>query len=247
MDSIRISTAQNIDIDYEIAGLGERIAARCIDLAGFLVIAVITLVVMGAVSIGISGSAGMIVLFVFIAIFAFYDLVCEITMDGQTLGKKVLKIKVISIDGTQPTFSQYIFRWLFRIIDFGFPFGWGVVALVSVAVTKNHQRLGDILAKTTLIKTKPRTAFANVAFSFKLPEEYEPKFKEVLHLSDRDVELIHEVLTGYYQTGNAELIYAMAAKTKEHIVVTIPTGMNELQFLETVLKDYNHLTANMSV
>ncbi|WP_431293589.1 RDD family protein [Pedobacter sp. P26] len=93
MDSIRISTAQNIDIDYEIAGLGERIAARCIDLAGFVVIAVITLVVMGAVSVGISGSAGMIVLFVFIAIFAFYDLVCEITMDGQTLGKKGFKNK----------------------------------------------------------------------------------------------------------------------------------------------------------
>jgi len=247
MDSIRISTAQNIDIDYEIAGLGERIAARCIDLAGFLVIAVITLIVMGAVSASMSGNAGMVVLFVFLAIFVFYDLVCEITMDGQTFGKKVLKIKVISIDGTQPTFGQYIFRWLFRMVDFGFPFGWGVVALVSVAVTKNHQRLGDILAKTTLIKTKPRTGFSNVAFSFNLPEEYEPKFKEVLHLNDRDIELIHEVLTGYYQTGNAELIYAMAAKTKEHIAVTLPSEMNELQFLETVLKDYNYLTASITV
>ncbi|WP_343522876.1 RDD family protein [Pedobacter sp.] len=247
MDSIRISTAQNIDIDYEIAGLGERIAARCIDLAGFLVIAVITLIVMGAVSAGVSGSAGMIVLFVFLAIFVFYDLVCEITMDGQTFGKKVLKIKVISIDGTQPTLSQYIFRWLFRMIDFGFPFGWGVVALVSVAVTKNHQRVGDILAKTTLIKTKPRTELSNVVFSFSLPEEYEPQFKEVLHLNDRDIELIHEVLTGYYQTGNAELIYTMAAKIKEYIAVSPPDKMNELQFLETVLKDYNFLTANMSV
>ncbi|GGH11168.1 RDD family protein [Pedobacter zeae] len=247
MDSIRISTAQNIDIDYEIAGLGERIAARCIDLAGFLVIAVITLIVMGAVSAGVSGSAGMIVLFVFLAIFVFYDLVCEITMDGQTFGKKVLKIKVISIDGTQPTLSQYIFRWLFRMIDFGFPFGWGVVALVSVAVTKNHQRVGDILAKTTLIKTKPRTELSNVVFSFSLPEEYEPQFKEVLHLNDRDIELIHEVLTGYYQTGNAELIYTMAAKIKEYIAVSPPDKMNELQFLDTVLKDYNFLTANMSV
>jgi hypothetical protein len=167
-------------------------------------------------------------------------------MDGQTLGKKALKIKVISIDGTQPTLGQYIFRWLFRMIDFGFPFGWGVVALVSVAVTKNHQRLGDLLARTTLIKTKPRTQFANVAFSFRLPDEYEPQFKEVLHLNDRDIELIHEVLTGYYQTGNADLIYAMAAKTKEHIFVSIPAGMNELQFLEAVLKDYNHLTATMA-
>ncbi|RBQ07002.1 RDD family protein [Pedobacter miscanthi] len=247
MDNIRISTAQNIDIDYEIAGLGERIAARCIDLAIFLVIAIITLVIMGAVSAATSGTGAMVVLFIFIAIFAFYDLICEITMDGQTLGKKVLKIKVISIDGTQPTFGQYIFRWLFRVIDFGFPFGWGVVALVSVVVTEKHQRVGDILAKTTLIKTKPRTAFANVPFSFNMPEEYEPKFKEVLHLNDRDIELVHEVLTGYYQTGNANLIYTLAAKIKEHIVATIPEGMNELQFLETVLKDYNHLTANMSV
>jgi len=247
MDSIKISTAQNIDIDYEIAGLGERIAARCIDLAGFLVIGAIGLVLMGVAQMGMSGTASMVVFFVFLAIFVFYDLVCEITMDGQTLGKKALRIKVISIDGSQPTFGQYIIRWLFRMIDFGFPFGWGVVALVSVAVTKNHQRVGDILAKTTLIKTKPRTEFANVAFSFNLPEEYNPQFKEVLHLNDRDIELIHEVLTGYYQTGNADLIYAMAAKTKEHIFVTIPGGMNELQFLETILKDYNHLTANMSV
>jgi uncharacterized RDD family membrane protein YckC len=247
MDSIRISTAQNIDIDYEIAGLGERIAARCIDLAGFAMLAIITLVVMGAAQMAMSGVAAMVILFIFLAVFVFYDLVCEITMDGQTFGKKVLKIKVISIDGTQPTFGQYIFRWLFRMIDFGFPFGWGVVALVSVAVTKNHQRLGDLLAKTTLIKTKPRTELANVAFSFNLPEEYEPLFKEVLHLNDKDIELIHEVLTSYYQTGNADLIYAMAAKTKTHILVNIPAGMNELQFLETVLKDYNHLTANMGV
>ncbi len=247
MDTIRISTAQNVDIDYEIAGLGERIAARCIDLAGFAILAVITLVVMGAAQMAMSGIAAIIIFFIFLAIFVFYDLVCEITMDGQTFGKKALKIKVISIDGTQPTLGQYIFRWLFRMIDFGFPFGWGVVALVSVAVTKNHQRLGDLLAKTTLIKTKPRTELTNLAFSFSLPEEYEPHFKEVLHLNDRDIELVHEVLTSYYQTGNADLIYAMAAKTKAHILVNIPAGMNELQFLETVLKDYNHLTANMSV
>ncbi|MGM9476784.1 RDD family protein [Pedobacter sp. GSP4] len=243
MDTIKISTAQNIDIEYEIAGLGERIAARCIDLVGFAILAIITVIVMGAAQMSLSGNAGLVVLFIFLAIFAFYDLVCELTMDGQTLGKKVLKVKVISLDGGQPTLGQYILRWLFRTIDFGFPFGWGVVALIAVVVTKNHQRLGDILAKTTLIKTTPRTQLANVAFNFSLPDEYDAQFKEVIHLSDRDIELIHEVLNGYYQTGNAELIYAMAAKTKAHIVATLPSGMNELQFLETVLKDYKHLTS----
>ena len=247
MDNIKISTAQNIDIEYEIAGLGERIAARCIDLGVFLVLGVIAMILISAASYSMSSNAAMVVFFIFLAIFVFYDLVCELTMNGQSLGKKVLKIKVISIDGGQPTLGQYILRWLFRTIDFGFPFGWGVVALISVIVTKNHQRLGDILGKTTLIKTTPRTAFNNVAFSFNLPEEYDAQFKEVLHLSDRDIELIHEVLTGYYQTGNADLIYAMAAKTKAHILVTIPTGMNELQFLEIVLKDYKHLTSAVNV
>jgi len=156
-----------------------------------------------------------------------------------------MKIKVISLDGGQPTFGQYLMRWIFRVIDFGFIFGWGLVALVCVAVSKNHQRIGDMLAKTTLIKTVPRTKIDQVAFGFALPDDYQPVFKEVLHLNDRDAELIFEVLSGFYQTGNTDLIYSMATKIKEHIAIVIPAGMNELQFLETVMKDYNHLTAQV--
>ncbi|UKT63774.1 RDD family protein [Pedobacter mucosus] len=247
METIKISTAQNVDIEYEIAGLGERIAARLIDLAGFTVLYILMIILgmVSAISKFMAGFYG--VLIVFFVIFAFYDLVCELTMNGQTFGKKIMKIKVISLDGAQPTFGQYIFRWIFRIIDFGLPFGWGAVALISVAVTKNHQRLGDLLAKTTLIKTKPRTSYTNVSFNVTLPEDYKPTFNEVLHLNDRDIELIHEVITGFNQTGNPELIYAMAAKTKEHIVVSIPAGMNELQFLETIIKDYYFLTSKISV
>ncbi|MFD2285529.1 RDD family protein [Pedobacter petrophilus] len=245
MDTIKISTAQNIDIEYEIAGLGERIAARCIDLAGFIVLYFLSVIIGLIASIGLSGLSFYVALIAFLILFVFYDLVCELFMNGQTFGKKALRIKVISLDGAQPTFGQYIFRWLFRMVDFGIPFGWGVVALVSVVVTKNHQRVGDILAKTTLIKTRPRTQIENVAFSFTLPDEYQPIFKEVLHLNDRDIELVYEVLTSYYQTGNPQLIYTMTGKIKEHILTTIPAGMNELQFLETVMKDYKHLTSNL--
>lgn len=247
METITISTAQNVDIEYEVAGLGERIAARLIDLAGFAILYIVVLILMVAAQFSTSGNLSIVLIIIFAVIFIFYDLVCEMTMDGQSFGKKIMKIKVISLDGGQPTFGQYLMRWIFRIIDFGVMFGWGVVALVAVAVTEKHQRIGDKLAKTTLIKTVPRTRIDNVAFSFSLPEDYEPTFKEVLHLNDRDAELIHEVLTGYYTTGNPDLIYAMAAKTKTHIAVNIPAGMNELQFLETVMKDYKHVTANMNV
>jgi len=247
MEIIKISTAQNVDINYEIAGLGERIAARLIDLVGFLILYFLMIILGVIASFSRSEIGFYVVLILFGVIFVFYDLVCELSMNGQTFGKKIMKIKVVSLDGSQPTFGQYIFRWIFRIIDFGIPFGWGAVALIAVAVTKDHQRLGDMLAKTTLIKTTPRTQFENVAFNIVLPDNYQPVFKEVIHLNDRDIELIHEVLAGFYKTGNPDLIYAMAAKTKEHIVVTIPAEMNELQFLEHVVKDYNYLTANMSV
>ena len=244
METIRVSTAQNVDIDYEVAGLGERIVARLIDLAGFAVLYIVVLILMIA-SFRNSGTLGVVLIIIFLVIFVFYDLVCELTMDGQTFGKKIMKIKVISLDGGQPTFGQYLMRWIFRVIDFGFIFGWGLVALVFVAVSKNHQRIGDMLAKTTLIKTVPRTKIDQVAFGFALPDDYQPVFKEVLHLNDRDAELIFEVLSGFYQTGNTDLIYSMATKIKEHIAIVIPAGMNELQFLETVMKDYNHLTAQM--
>ena len=244
METIRVSTAQNVDIDYEVAGLGERIVARLIDLAGFAVLYIIVLILMIA-SFRNSGTLGVVLIIIFLVIFVFYDLVCELTMDGQTFGKKIMKIKVISLDGGQPTFGQYLMRWIFRVIDFGFIFGWGLVALVCVAVSKNHQRIGDMLAKTTLIKTVPRTKIDQVAFGFALPDDYQPVFKEVLHLNDRDAELIFEVLSGFYQTGNTDLIYSMATKIKEHIAIIIPAGMNEFQFLETVMKDYNHLTGQV--
>ncbi len=244
METIRVSTAQNVDIDYEVAGLGERIVARLIDLAGFAVLYIVVLILMIA-SFRNSGTLGVVLIIIFLVIFVFYDLVCELTMDGQTFGKKIMKIKVISLDGGQPTFGQYLMRWIFRVIDFGFIFGWGLVALVCVAVSKNHQRIGDMLAKTTLIKTVPRTKIDQVAFGFALPDDYQHVFKEVLHLNDRDAELIFEVLSGFYQTGNTDLIYSMATKIKEHIAIVIPAGMNELQFLETVMKDYNHLTAQV--
>ncbi|MCX2573466.1 RDD family protein [Pedobacter sandarakinus] len=242
METIRISTTQNIDIEYEVAGLGERIAASCIDFGGFFVLYIISIILGAAAAFGNFVWGFPILAIIFAVVFVFYDLVCELTMDGQTFGKKALKIKVISIDGGQPTFSQYLLRWVFRLVDFT-PIGWGIVAIISVAVTEKHQRVGDILAKTTLIKTTQRTRFDNLAFNFQLPDSYQPVFNEVIHLSDREIELVYEVLTGYYQTANATIVYAMAEKLKLHLSIKLPSEMNELQFLETVMKDYKYLTS----
>ena len=83
-------------------------------------------------------------------------------MNGQSVGKRILKIKVISLDGSQPSIGQYFIRWLFRLVDFALTAQVG--GLICVAVSKNKQRIGDIVAGTTLIKTVPYTQLDHMLF-----------------------------------------------------------------------------------
>jgi uncharacterized RDD family membrane protein YckC len=242
MQTVTVHTSQNIDIDYEVAGLGDRVLARLIDGGLFLLLIILCgiLVVTAGGYESLSNIMVVVGIVVYASMYVFYDLICEIFMNGQSVGKKVRKIKVISLDGAQPTLGQYLLRWLFRIIDFTFTSS--LCGLISVAVSDKKQRVGDMVAGTTLIKTEPRTQMDKVAFT---PAEldYEPVYPEVSQLNDRDVELIHEVIQSYMQTGNTAVVYNMATKIKEHLRVEAQPDMDDLQFLQIVVKDYNHIVA----
>lgn len=244
MQTIRITTSQNIDIDYEVAGLGERILARLIDLA-----ILGALFFLGLFSIAIatnstsSNTLWIVLVIIYLVIFVFYDLAFEVFMNGQSIGKRILKIKVISLDGSQPRVGQYILRWLFRIVDF-LIIEPGVIALVVAAIRDKPQRVGDIVAGTMLIRTTPRSKMDNIVF-MPANDGYQPVFNEAGQLTDRDIELIHEVIHNYVKTGNSVVVYNMALRVKEHLNVTPPREMNDMLFLQTIIKDYNHISAQI--
>lgn len=242
MDSIKVNTSQNVAIDYPVAGLGERIAARLIDLLFFFILYIL-FILAGLIFASIKGELVIMVLLIaYTAGYVFYNLLFEIFLNGQSIGKRFLKIKVISLDGSQPTIGQYFIRWLFRLVDFGFTLQTG--GLISIAVTENKQRIGDVVAGTTVIRMVPRTSMAHIAFQpQEVEQNYTPLFPMVQQLNDRDVELIHEVVATFYKTGNRELILAMGAKTKGLLGINKPQEMNELEFLNALLKDYNYLTS----
>src|ERR1700744_2524506 len=131
MQTIKITTSQNIDIDYEVAGLGERILARLIDLAIFFLIYILGLSI-GSLANWFTGENVTIIIAIIIyaVLLVFYDLIFEIFMNGQSIGKRIMKIKVISLDGGQPRIGQYFMRWMFRIVDFLITFP-GLVALIA--------------------------------------------------------------------------------------------------------------------
>ena len=255
MQTVKIKTSQNIDIDYEVAGLGERILARIVDMGVFIglfyiiYIIIIAFVLTSAPRFGSGGFGGIpvfliVLLIIYSIVFIFYDLVAEIYFNGQSIGKYAIKIKVVNIDGARPTIGQYFLRWAFRLLDFGITFGIG--AVISVAVSEKKQRIGDLVAGTTLIKTKPRTTLDEL-FLNSQDDSYEPVFPEVSTLTDEEIALIHEVISNFKSTGNSRVVYNMAVQVKEHIAVTAPREMNDFDFLQTIIKDYSYVTSRMGV
>lgn len=242
MNTISIVTSQNIELEYDLGSLGDRIIGRILDglvLAGYAIL-LIVLIGYGNIDNFIGANTWVIILIALPVVF--YDLLCELMLNGQSVGKKAMGIKVVSLNGEQPTLSQYLIRWVFRLVDFSFSFS--LVALIMVAASEKKQRLGDLIAGTVLVKTKPRTQFADTWYEPTAEQHYEVTYPDVVNLKDSDIQLIKEVLNNVKRTGNNML--AFQAQDKVEKVLNIrskysdPTG-----FLETILADYNHLTSQL--
>lgn len=238
MQTIRITTAQNIDIDHELAGIGERLVAALIDMGIFVVILFSVVFFVGLTRN--QGAVSTISIAVYCILFVFYDLLCELFLQGQSIGKIVMKIKVISLNGNRPTLVQYVMRWLFRMLDC-LPTGY-LCGVITIIVSEKSQRLGDMAAGTVLIRTQPRVKIDHVGF---MPVEYgyEVNFPEAGRLTDDEAALIHEVIRNYAKTHNAIVVYKMAVKMREYLGIEKPDTMNDLKFLQVLAADYNYVAS----
>ena len=239
MNTIKISTSQHIDIDFEIAGLAERIWARMIDLAIFFLLFLLLLGIQAYIEISKIDNNIPIIIYIILA--SLYPFLMEVFYNGQSIGKKVLKIKVISLDGNQPTLGQYAIRWISRLIDFTVTFN--AAGLVCVAMSDKNQRIGDILANTTVIKTKPRTQFEDLFFTTEGEVTYIPIISEAQQVSNQDIYLINDVLKAYHKTSNYDLVTNLEEKMINKYEIKNSANLKGTVFLETLVKDYNHFGA----
>ncbi|MFN8359684.1 MAG: RDD family protein [Candidatus Kapaibacterium sp.] len=238
MEYVRIDTTQNVAIDYEIASLGERILAYLIDLLVFVAYAITWFIIID----GLQGSFDIgpaIFLLLALPLF-FYDLLCEILFNGQSFGKKAMRIKVVRLDGSQPTFGGYLLRWLLRLIEGGFTC-YGAIAILVYLVNGKGQRLGDLAAGTTVIKLKPRVALTDVTAAHETHNEpYTPVYPQASHLSDKDAAIIKELLATSIRERNTAMLAALSSRVQELLEV------HEIDdpeiFLKTVLKDFTYYT-----
>ena len=257
MSIIQISTAFNIDLEFEIAPFHKRLLAYLVDFF-ILVIYLFSMkfVLYDGFAITLRDNIGLDIILISLPMLL-YSLLTELWMNGQTVGKKLMSIRVISMDGGEPTLGQYITRWITKFFEWPFLFGYvvlserallayvivtgflGIGVLIIIAVTKNSQRLGDLAAGTVLVNTRSSMSIADTVFMEVQDFNYKVQFPQVMRLSDGDINTIKSVLTQSRKTRNDEMCYRVEAKVKE--VLGIQSTLSPADFLEKLLEDYNYL------
>ena len=233
---VKVQTSQNVYIHYELASLGARIGAYLID--GLIIVAYVIAALIGYFQL-FSSTEVWVLMILYIPVMI-YHLTSELLMDGQSIGKKQLYIKVIKLDGTQPSLGSYLLRWILRPVDFLF---YGAAAILCIVIGGKGQRLGDLAAGTTVINTKKKPVMPNKNIVKEgIDEDYKPIFREANRLSERDVQIIMEVLTNYRKSGEMRPVTMLADKTEK--LLGVSSGLPPVKFLHTVVKDYTYLTAN---
>lgn len=235
MQIVTVRTAQNVLIDYPVAGLVQRILAFILD----VIILTAYAIVVSFLLIRLEIFEEWIRILCYMPMF-FYDLIFEISMNGQSLGKRALNLKVVRIDGDNPTIGNYILRWLLRIIDIPL---WGSIAITSILLTRYGQRLGDLAASTTVVKLVSVGDVTSQQILQHLEENYQPTFNQVVQLSDQDINLIKKALEMNRTLGNIQPVLQLESRIKE--MLGINSDMPPVKFLYTIVKDYSHLTSRI--
>jgi uncharacterized RDD family membrane protein YckC len=270
MKTLQIKTAQNVNIKFTAADVFQRLLAFAVDnvvkfsyfyfankLFGFTIL-----------DDAINGDGWTIKAMevLFLLPVTFYSLYSEILMNGQTLGKKLLKIRVINIDGFKPATTDYIIRWFLRIVDFNlflllfvyvaslglaeqysllvlfFIFG-KLVGFFLILFTDRSQRFGDVIANTIVITLKDDVEFSETILE-DIQDNYIPTYANVIKLTDNDARIIKETFKTAIRLNDYKTLIKLRSKILE-VTGIKSVHVTDKDFIKIVLKDYNFYTQSM--
>jgi uncharacterized RDD family membrane protein YckC len=270
MAVIKVPTNFNIDVEFEIPEFYRRLISLLID----MLVQYFYLVIADAIYTSIERNsdwssddtpynlqAARLLLTLPVLL---YHPIMEITMNGQSIGKKIMSIRVVNENGGRPSISQFLIRWLLRVSDVWIAYliyllstlpelrgnleatfimlaalAYIITDIVLVVSSKKGQRIGDILAKTILIRINAKGNIEDTVF-IDVADSYKPAFPQIMQLSDKDINAIKSILETARKRTDYNMADSAAAKIKNHL--KIETNMPSFDFLDVLLKDYNYLS-----
>ncbi len=147
---------ERVRVTLPVAGVGYRTLAYLLDAlllffagtAGYFILSLLADVV-GAFQALSTLLQVLVVVGLFAALWVYWT-ACETLWRGQTMGKRLLGIRVVRVDGSPVGLYESAVRNLLRVVDF-LPAMYGL-GVLSLLLTEQHRRLGDLVAGTLLVR-----------------------------------------------------------------------------------------------
>lgn len=246
MSELTINTTQNVTINFTAASIGHRILAFGIDV--LIIMAYLTSIFLFLSKSGLEykiqsmdGWSQLAIRSIIFLPVMFYSLIFETFFEGQSLGKKLVRIKVVKIEGYQASFGDYLIRWLFRLVDIIITSG--ILGFITIILSKKFQRLGDMAAGTSVITLRNNVNISSTILE-EIQQDYVPIYPLVIKLSDNDIRIIKDKFIKAKAKRDEELVLKLVSKIEEVTGIKNQSA-NNWSFISTVLKDYNYYTQNM--
>ncbi|MBX7152871.1 RDD family protein [bacterium] len=251
-DRLIIETPENIYLEFELAGLGSRFLAYLIDtviqlLMTFALIYILAIVfgILGSALNNVNLASSWQLALVGIIIFLIYEgyfITCETIWHGQSVGKKILKLRVVKDGGYPITFWDSVIRNILRVIDMLPPlwfipsYGLGSAVLLSNVQSK---RIGDYVAGTLVIKEKITSGFEHFS-ALRINPEYirNIKIPFVHRMDGKEYYLLREF---FYRKNlfppdeRQKMAQKLATQIKKTIKLDPDTYTNDQRFLDDLM------------
>lgn len=239
MRTVDIITSQKVTIRYELAELRDRIAAWLID---FVIIIAAVFLLFAFLEPNVNPDVLWPRYLIFTIPF-FYHLFFESRFQGQSPGKKAMGLRVVKLDGRRVTMTDYLIRWMFRLVDI--TLSAGTIAVILISSGHLGQRLGDILSNAAVIKLNPtHSVYLPDLMKIQTNEGYKPQYPGVRSFTEREMLLLKETMdrvrkypNGHHQDALSTLGQKVASRLG---LAAAPADTAE--FLKAVLKDYVVMT-----
>lgn len=257
-ERVEFETPENVKISYQVAGPGTRFLAWFADNIFLTIFCFIMLIVFVAVGVSVDevfgdlfeGAGGngdfvdgqqfsMIFLGIWLMVWSlgsfFYFGLSELILGGQTIGKRMSKIRVVKSDGFSLDPISILIRTLFRVVD-QLPPLWIVPVL-----SESSQRFGDMVAGTVVVSDEP-PEISSVRETLGSRQASESKFRitgaMLKRAQPKDFATIESILDRWASLSIAEqaaLTERIVPVLAQRLQTEVPALPDHQQYLEDLL------------
>jgi uncharacterized RDD family membrane protein YckC len=246
-DELVIETPERVELHYVLANVGNRFLAAAIDHIIQLLLLLALFLILGALSKwNFESSLGVWALAIAVlaafAIYWGYFVLFETFWNGQTPGKRIMKLRVVREDGRPIRFFEAFVRNLLRIIDISPPFSYAI-GVATIIFSPRSKRVGDLVAGTVVVKERASEA-PSLDEIVRLSESEQKRLAQAVPspfkantrlLSDRELQAVETFLNRRYELNEPNRSM-LAARISQAVATKL--GLASLQLPpEVVLEE----------